>query len=183
MADYINVKIKKQIIVDAVTTASSTQLIAAGAGFQLNGVVAGDVVYNITSPEFSTVVTVVDENTITLNASSTGFSLSDNFVIMSPTLTEDYFIKIDSITRATIENVGGLTRIALALRVGGSVNQEFRINLKNAVSSGADSKVVIDQFMRDVNTCLASSYTPNFRNATALPDANEYMYASITTLA
>lgn len=183
MADYINVKIKKQIVATNVTTASATQLISTAGGFIVNKVAVGDIIYNITDPEFSTVATIVNANTITLDSASTGFSLSDAFVIMSPTLTEDYFIKIDSIVRATIENIGGLTRIALAQRTGGSVNQEFRINLKNAVSLGADSKVVIDQFMTDINTCLASSYTPNFRNVTALPNANQYMYASITPLA
>lgn len=181
MAKYINVQVRKKILQGVCSTSSTTELISSTQNFTLSGVSEGDVIYNITDPEFSTVVAVVDANTITLDGNSSGFTDLDAFVILSPSLNEDFPVNIDSITKVNIENDGGLGRINLNVKGGNVSNANVIIILKDNISLASDRNFIIDRFMSDVNNSLASSYKPSYRLTSKL-GLTEYMYAYIDTV-
>lgn len=181
MAKYINVQVRKKILQGACSTTSTTELISSGQNFTLGEVSVGDVIYNITDPEFSTVVAIVDANTITLDDDSSGFTNLDDFVILSPSVKEDFPVNIDSITKANIENDGGLGRINLNVKGGQSNNSNVVIILKDNISSASDRNLIIDNFMGDVGNCLSSSYKPSSRKTSKL-GLTEYMFAYIDVI-
>jgi hypothetical protein len=178
MSKYINVQVKKIILQGVCSSSSTTELVSSTQDFILSGVSEGDIIYNITDPEFSTVVAVVDANTITLDGNSSGFTDLDAFAILSPSLNEDFPVNIDSITKASIENNGGLGRINLNVKGGVASNANVIIILKDNISLASDRNLIIDKFMSDVNNSLASSYKPSFRETSNL-GLTEYMYAYI----
>lgn len=180
MAKYIDLKPKKQISTGSSTTTSATQLIVTNAQFESLGVQVGDIVFNITDPEYSTVTEVTSETILTVDGS--GFTLGDKYSVLKTSLTEVFPLKIENITRVTIENVGGVTRIAMGLSEDSISSSECKLNIKNLVSTLDDRNIIIDQFMRDINSALSSSYSPNVRSVSKLPNGNEYMFAEFTTL-
>lgn len=180
MANYIDLKPKKQLSTGDSTTASVTQLIDVTAKFISAGIEVGDVVFNKTDPEYSTVTEVTSETVLTVDGS--GFTLSDDYSVLRTSLTEVFPVLIDNITRVIIENVGGITRIAMSIGLDRSESEECILNIKNLVSTEDDRNIIIDQFMRDINSALSSSYSPNVRSVSRLPDGNEYMIAQFTTL-
>ncbi len=181
MAKYINIQVRKQIVKGACSTSSATQLISSVQNFTLAEVSVGDIIYNITDPEFSTVVAIVDANTITLDGDSSGFTDQDNFVILSQSVKEDFPVNIDSITKANIENDGGLGRINLNVKGGLSDNANVIIILKDNISLVSDKNLIIDNFMGDVANCLSSSYKPSSRKTSNL-GLTEYMFAYIDVI-
>ena len=180
MANYIDLKPKKQLSTGDSTTASVTQLIDVNAKFISAGIEVGDVIFNITDPEYSTVTEVTSETILTVDGS--GFTLGDKYSVLRTSLTEVFPLKIENITRVSIENVGGVTRIAIALSEDSNFSGECRLNIKNLVSTQEDRNIIIDQFMRDINSALSSSYSPNVRSVSRLPNGNEYMFAEFTSL-
>ena len=180
MANYIDLKPKKQLSTGDSTTASVTQLIDVNAKFISAGIEVGDVIFNITDPEYSTVTEVNSETILTVDGS--GFTLGDKYSVLRTSLTEVFPLKIENITRVSIENVGGVTRIAIALSEDSNFSGECRLNIKNLVSTQEDRNIIIDQFMRDINSALSSSYSPNVRSVSRLPNGNEYMFAEFTSL-
>tara|TARA_R110000824_G_scaffold218939_1_gene405734 strand:- start:69 stop:611 length:543 start_codon:yes stop_codon:yes gene_type:complete len=180
MANYIDLKPKNQVSTGTSTTASVTQLIDTSAQYESLGVQVGDIVFNITDPEYSTVTEVTSETILTVDGS--GFTLGDKYSVLRTSLTEVFPLKIENITRVTIENVGGVTRIAIALSEDSNSSGECRLNIKNLVSTQEDRNIIIDQFMRDINSALSSSYSPNVRSVSRLPNGNEYMFAEFTSL-
>lgn len=180
MANYIDLKPKKQLSTGGSTTASVTQLIDTNAGYESLGVQVGDIVFNITDPEYSTVTEVNSETILTVDGS--GFNLGDDYSVLRTSLTEVFPVLIDNITRVTIDNPTGVTRIEMALALDDSTSSECRLYLKNLVSTQDDRNIIIDQFMRDINSALSSSYSPNIRSVSRLPNGNEYMFANFTSL-
>ena len=180
MAGYIDINPKKQLATGTTTSSSATDLINTGAAYESAGVQVGDFVFNITDPEFSTVTAVTSETVLVTDGS--GFTSGDTYSVLSASLTQVFPVNMNSITRVTIENVLGVTRIALALRDDSATSAECRIHLKNLVSTVADRNVILDQFMGNINSALASSYTPNVRSVSRLPNGNEYMFANLTSL-
>jgi len=180
MSKSINIKIKKQKVSQAaVTTASTTELIVSTAGFVANNVAVGDIIYNITDPEFSTVASVDSETTVTVDAASSGFSVDDVVIVMSSTLTENYPLNIDSIIRVSIfDSSSKLTTLNINLSVGNtSDDRMLKIALKNRLLTDAARNKCIDNFMSDINNCLSSNYA-NIQTTSNPPDANTYMVAT-----
>ena len=92
MANYIDLKPKKQLRTGTSTTASVTQLIDISAEFISVGVQVGDIVFNITDPEYSTVTEVTSETILTVDGS--GFTLGDTYSVLNTSLTEVFPVLI-----------------------------------------------------------------------------------------
>jgi hypothetical protein len=179
MAGYIDFKIKKQLATGNATSTSSSKLLCTNSAFVTQGVEIGDIVFNITDPEFYTVTAVDSE--ISLSVDGSAISMGDAFVIMKPNETESFPIRIDDINRVQSEYIFGETRIVLSMKTGTATNAEIRIILKDEVTSVVARGLIVDQFMRDVNNALSSGYLPSSRDVSALPSGNEYMYAYATS--
>jgi len=180
MAGYIDFKPKKQIATGTVTSTSSSQLIAAGSAFISQGVEVGDVVFNISSPEFFPITNVVSETVLDVDGSS--FTSSNAFSILKLSETESFPVQIDSITRVQVSNIQGETMVSLTLRIDTAVNARALIVLKNSLATVSERNAIIDQFMADINETLISSYNPSARVVSSLPLSNEYMFGHVTTV-
>lgn len=162
----------------ATTSASTTKVIISSATFvDDDKVKVGDIVYNVTDPEYS-VITAIDNNTTLTTGSA--FSSGDNFVILSATKMQDNILDLSKFNYIKTETDGhGEVYIDINQKAGDSNIDDLRIHTQTTSTSNASRNELLKSFMSSVSNCLQKSYRPAERKQLPPPTGNKYMYIEV----
>jgi len=179
MSKFLNLQTPSILFGKAATTsANATKIIISTATFvDDDEVKVGDIVYNVTDPEYS-VITAIDSNTTLTTGSA--FSSGDNFVILSATKMQDNIFNLSKFNFITTETDGhGEVYIDVNQRAGTTTQSDLRIHTQTTSTSNASRNELLKSFMSSVSNCLQKSYRPAERKQLPPPIGTKYMYIEV----
>ena len=175
MSKFLNLQTPLILYGEAATTsASTTKLIISSATFvDDDEVKVGDIVYNVSDPEYS-VITAIDSNTTLTTGSE--FSSGDKFVILSATKMQDNIINLSTFNYITTKSSEGEVYIQINQTADLIANDDINIHTQTTSTSNALRNELLKSFMSSVANCLQKSYLPAERKQLPSPTGTKYMY-------
>lgn len=182
MADYLGINVRKPLQIKvAITTTGTTSVIATGGAFISRGVQVGDIVLNITDPEYTTVTEVVSETELTVSPAGTFTQASDEICVLSGTETIDIPIQLSIIQKVNSSAFGGLNRINISMLTSDNNTDNVKIYIENGgADSDAARTLLVDSFAESIENAATKGYKPNVISTLPLPNRARYAYLEVT---
>ena len=179
MSKFLNLKTPLILYGEAQTTSSSsTKLIISSATFvDDDEVKVGDIVYNISDPEYS-VITAIDNNTTLTTGSA--YNTGDKFVILSATKMQDNILNLSYFNFITTTSSQGEVYIEVNQVADQGGNDDLRIHTQVDTNNYTVRNELLKSFMSSVANCLQKSYLPVERKQLPPPTGAKYMYVEVT---